>query len=132
MIMEKQFKFVNVTINAVTDENEEECIIENADVEQLNNGNGLYGASKFIEFIEDNVYLEHSISKSLYFQNNFHGNWAPHYWFDSEYDYIEVYFRSVNQEEKEIEWVGTGEIETYIEESIELEITLHKEKNEEN
>lgn len=124
--MEKQFKFVNVTINAVTDENEEKCIIENADVEQLNNG--LYGASKFIEFIEDNIYLEDSISKSVYFNNQFHGssNSWDGYWFDSEYRYIEVYFRSVNIEEKEIHWIGSDEIEPYTEEQIELEITLHK------
>ena len=124
--MEKQFKLVNVTINAVTDENEEKCIIENADVEQLNNS--LYGASKFIEFIEDNVYLENSISKSVYFNNNFQGsgNGWDGYWFDSEYRYIEVYFRSVNIEEKEIYWMGSDEIEPYTEEQIELEITLHK------
>ena len=124
--MEKQFKLVNVTINAVTDENEEKCIIENADVEQLNNS--LYGASKFIEFIEDNVYLENSISKSVYFNNTFHGigNGWDGYWFDSEYRYIEVYFRSVNIEEKEIYWIGSDEIEPYTEEQIELEITLHK------
>lgn len=126
--MEKQFKLVNVTINAVTDENQEECIIENADVEQLNNSNGLYGASKFIEFIEDNIYLEDSISKSVYFNNQFHGssNGWDGYWFDSEYTYIEVYFRCVNIEEKEIHWIGSDEIESYTEEQIELEITLHK------
>ena len=126
--MENQFKLVNVTINAVTDENQEECIIENADVKQLNNGNGLYGASKFIEFIEDNVYLENSISKSVYFNNTFHGirdGWDG-YWFDPKYNYIEVYFRSVNIEEMEIYWVGSDEIEPYTEEQIELEITLHK------
>ena len=124
--MEKQFKLVNVTINAVTDENQEECIIENADVEQLNNS--LYGASKFIEFIEDNVYLENSISKSVYFNNNFQGsgNGWDGYWFDSKYRYIEVYFRSVNIEEMEIYLIGTDEIEPYIEEHIELEITLHQ------
>ena len=124
--MEKQFKLVNVTINAVTDENQEECIIENADVEQLNNS--LYGASKFIEFIEDNVYLENSISKSVYINNTFHGigNGWDGYWFDPKYNYIEVYFRSVNIEEKEIYWIGSDEIEPYTEEQIELEITLHK------
>ena len=126
--MEKQFKLVNVTINAVTDENQEECIIENADLKQLNNCNGLYGASKFIEFIEDNVYLENSISTSVYFNNTFQGSrdgWDG-YWFDPKYNYIEVYFRSVNIEEKEIYWVGSDEIEPYTEEQIELEITLHK------
>lgn len=126
--MEKQFKFVNVTINAVTDENEEVCIIENADVEQLEDC--LYGASKFIEFIEDNVYLENSISTSVYFKNSFHesdNRWNG-YWFYSEYAYIEVYFRSVYTEEKEIHWDGSDEIETYTEEHIELEITLHTEK----
>ena len=124
--MEKQFKLVNVTINAVTDENQEECIIENADVEQLNNS--LYGASKFIEFIEDNVYLENSISTTVYFNNNFQGsgNGWDGYWFDSKYRYIEVYFRSVNIEEMEIYLIGSDEIEPYIEEQIELEITLHK------
>ena len=124
--MEKEIKIVNVTIIAVTDENEEECIIENADVEQLNNG--LYGASKFIEFIEDNIYLEDSISKSVYFNNWFHGssNGWDGYWFDSEYNYIEVYFRSVNIEEKELHWIGSDEIDSYTEEQIELEITLHK------
>lgn len=124
--MEKQFKFVNVTISAVTDENDEVCIIENADVEQLNNG--LYGASQFLEFLEDNVYLENSISTTLYFKNSFHGsrNGWDGYWFDSEYEYIEVYFRSVNIEEKEIHWLGSDEIEPYTEEQIELEITLHK------
>ena len=123
--MEKEIKIVNVTINAVTDENEEECIIENADVEQLNNGNGLYGASKFIEFIEDNVYLENSISKSVYFNNWFHGssNGWDGYWFEEEYNYIEVYFRSVNIE---FHWLESDEIEPYTEEQIELEITLHK------
>ena len=124
--MEKQFKLENVTINAVTDENQEECIIENADVKQLNNS--LYGASKFIEFIEDNVYLENSISKSVYFNNLFQGSrdgWDG-YWFDPKYNYIEVYFRSVNIEEKEIYWIGSDEIEPYTEEQIELEITLHK------
>lgn len=127
--MEKEFKIVNVTILAVTDENEEVCIIENADVEQLKDC--LYGASKFIEFIEDNVYLENSISTSVYFNNSFHGRdygWDG-YWFDRyDYAYIEVYFRSVYTEEKEIHWVGSDEIETYTEEHIELEITLHPKK----
>ena len=126
--MEKQFKIVNVTISAVTDENEEVCIIENADVEQLEDC--LYGAYKFIEFIEDNVYLENSISTSVYFKNSLQGctkEWDG-YWFYSEYEYIEVYFRSVYIEEKEMHWVGSDEIETYTEEHIELEITLHPKK----
>lgn len=121
--MEKQFKLVNVTINAVTDENQEECIIENADVKQL-----AIGARHFIEFIEDNVYLENSISTTVYFNNNFQGsgNGWDGYWFDPKYNYIEVYFRSVNIEEKEIYWIGSDEIEQYTEEQFELEITLHK------
>ena len=126
--MEKEFKIVNVTINAVTDENEEVCIIENADVEQLEDC--LYGASKFIEFIEENVYLENSISTSLYFNNSFHGStneWNG-YWFYSEYEYIEVYFRSVGTSEVERYWPDSDVIEWLTREMIELEITLHHEK----
>lgn len=128
--MEKEFKIVNVTILAVTDENEEVCIIENADVEELKQFNCLDGASKFIEFIEENVYLENSMYNSLYFKNSFHestNEWDG-YWFNKEYAYIEVFLRSVYTEEKEIQWPDSDEIETYTEEQIELEITLHHEK----
>ena len=65
-------------------------------------------ASLFEEFITDNFDLEHCAGKTVFLKNN---------WFSKGvYDYVEVYFRVVDQEEDEYQ------INTYLA----LDITLHE------